>query len=405
MPLGEGVEPRLHLVSIPETTVNWERTDDYAAAVRAKRYADTRGEQDFVALTGHVTAALNQIALTTDPKRRVAMAEEARRNLAAWPAANHGYRAAEVGQLVGMLDDVVAEMRIAAGSSEFDLSLVAMSTPPPLPVLMPAPDVRGSLEAAYRAALLASDPDEKIALLRTLTEQLAFAPSSATWAPVLRVRASAALAAEVRVDRVYTDLVRNALDGASARALRADVRGLQQVIAQVLSADDRLGRRRSNQMSGLLATLDLRLDEARRVRLARESWAVRMEEFRDYRASVKKPRERIGGLRKWLGHIRDLSGPDRAVLSKLDDLAATAQGEFAAIKAPVELQAVHGLFVAATHMVRQAVSLRRTAVRSNNLKLAWDASAAAAGALLLWDRAADELNRILAAEQTSALLR
>jgi len=405
VPLGEGVEPRLHLVSIPETTVNWERTDEYAAAVRAKRYADTRGEQDFVALTGHVTAALNQIALTTDPKRRVAMAEEARRNLAAWPAANHGYRAAEVGQLVGMLDDVVAEMRIAAGSSEFDLSLVAMSTPPPLPVLMPAPDVRGSLEAAYRAALLASDPDEKIALLRTLTEQLAFAPSTATWAPVLRVRASAALAAEMRVDRAYNDLVKRALKRAAERAQKADVRSLQQVIAQVLSADDRLGRQRSGQVAGLLSTLDVRLDEARRLRLARDGHAVRVDQVWDYRVATRPPRRRILGLRPWLEDIRDLSGPDRGALPRIDVHALAALREFAAIHVPADLQAVHGLLVSAIHMVRQAASLRQTAISSNTIKLAWDASAAAAGALMLWQRAHDELAAMAGEQPTGSLRR
>jgi hypothetical protein len=398
VPIGEGSDPRLHLVSIPETAVNWERTDQYAAAVRANRYAETRGEQDFVRLTGHVTAALNDIALTTDPKRRVAMAEEARRNLAAWPAANHGYRAADVAQLVGMLDDVVAEMRIAAGENEFDLSLVATSTPPPLPALLPAPDVRGSLEAAYRAALLASDPEERIALLRTLTQQLAFAPSSETWAPVLRVRASQALTAELRIEKAYNDLAKNALKGAAERASRADVRGLQQVIARVLSADDRLGRKRSGQMAGLLTTLDLRLDEARRLRLARDAWAARVEEIWDYRIATRTPRRRIAGLREWLGHIRDLSGPDRSVLPKLDDHAARAQREFAAVRVPPELQAVQGLFIASVHMVRQAASLRREAISSNTLKLAWDASAAAAGALMLWQRAEEELKR--AAEET-----
>lgn len=401
IPLGEGPDPKLHLVSIPESTVNWARTDEYSVAVRAHRYAETRGEQDFVMLTGQVTAALNDIALAPDPKRRVAMAEEARRNLAAWPAANHGYRAADVAQLVGMLDDVVAEMRIAAGENQFDLSLVATSTPPPLAPLLPPPDVRGSLEAAYRAALLASDPDERIALLRTLTQELPFAPSSATWAPVLRARASAALLAELRVENAYGDLVKNALKGGAERAARADVRGLQQIIAKALSTDDRLGRRRSGQMAGLLAALDLRLDQARRLRLARDGWGVRVEEFRAYRAAIRKPRERVAGLRKWLGHIRDLSGPDPAVLRKLDDHASVAQREFSAVTPPPELQATHGLFVASVHMIRQATSLRRNAMSSNSLKLAWDASSAAAGALILAERASDELNRLISAPTTS----
>ncbi len=399
VPLGEGPEPKLHLVSIPESSVNWLRTDEYAVAVRARRYAESRGEQDFVMLTGQVTAALNDIALAPDPKRRVAMAEETRRNLAAWPAANHGYRAADVAQLVGMLDDVVAEMRIAAGESQFDLSLVATSTPPPVAALIPPPDVRGSLEAAYRAALVASDPDERIALLRTLTQELAFAPGSATWAPVLRVRASAALLAELRVENAYGELVNNALKRAAERAPRADVRGLQEIIAQALSTDDRLGRKRAGQMAGLLAALDVRLDEARLLRLARDSVALRIEEFKTYRDAIRKPRQRLAGLRKWLEYIRDLSGPDPAVLPKLEAHASLALREFAAVPPPAEMQAAHGSFVSSIHMIHQAVSLRRSAISSRNLKLAWDASAAAAGALMLAAHAQDELTRLIAATE------
>ena len=65
--------------------------------------------------------------------------------------------------------------------------------------------------------------------------------------------------------------------------------------------------------------------------------------------------------------------------------------ELAAIRVPAELQAVHAMLLSAVHMVRQAASLRQTAITSNTLKLAWDASSAAAGALLLWQRANDEL--------------
>ena len=49
------------------------------------------------------------------------------------------------------------------------------------------------------------------------------------------------------------------------------------------------------------------------------------------------------------------------------------------------------MLLSAVHMGSQAASLRQTAITSNTLKLAWDASAAAAGALVLWQRAHDEL--------------
>ena len=131
IPLGDTTEsPALQLVSIPQSSVDWERTDRYSDAVRARRFAETRGESDFAGLSSRVTDALNQIALTSDPARRLAMAVEARGNLARWPGENFGYRATDVGQLVGMLDEVISELRVAAGQSSFDVSLVANVTPP-----------------------------------------------------------------------------------------------------------------------------------------------------------------------------------------------------------------------------------------------------------------------------------
>ena len=47
MPVGDmhSGSPELQLVSVAESNVDWARTDQYAAAVRARRYAETRGEQ------------------------------------------------------------------------------------------------------------------------------------------------------------------------------------------------------------------------------------------------------------------------------------------------------------------------------------------------------------------------
>lgn len=394
VPLGDSFDtPKLQLISIPEGAVDWPRTDAYATAVRAKRYADTRGEEDFAVLAGQVTAALNDIALAPDPRRRVAMAEEARRNLAAWPSANHGYRAADVAQLVGTLDDVVAEMRVVAGMNEFAVNLVATTASAPAASLLAAPDLQQSIEAAFRAALVTGDASDRMALLRTLTQELAAVGPTASWANALAAKVAVTLAAEVRIEQTYGDLVRSTLRDATQRAARADVKGLQRAIATALGTDERLGRKRPGEMAGLLAALDLRLDEARRLRLARDSWLLRLEDMKVYRAAIETPRARMAGFTKWLGQIRELSGPDPKNLRPLGDRAASALRELNAVTPPPELQGVHGLLAASLQMTRQAVSLRRTALSSNDIKLAWDASSAAAGALMLADRAADELKR------------
>src|SRR5687768_14827118 len=103
VPLGATEEaPAFELVSIPQAAVDWERTDRYSEAVRARRYAETSGENDFARLSVRVAEALNQIALESEPRRRLAMAIEARGNLARWPAENFGFRATDVAQLVAM---------------------------------------------------------------------------------------------------------------------------------------------------------------------------------------------------------------------------------------------------------------------------------------------------------------
>ncbi|MDQ3420782.1 MAG: hypothetical protein M3541_18760, partial [Acidobacteriota bacterium] len=170
VPVGDvAAEPKLQVISIDEALVDWAATETYAETLRANRYAETSGENDFVLLRGQVTIALNDIALTADPARRLAMAQEARGNLAAWPSKNFGFKAAEVAQLVSVFDDVIAEMKAEAGQQgAFDLSLVAMTLPPPPVPMLPAPDIRTSLELAFKAATLAAEPAERTALLQML---------------------------------------------------------------------------------------------------------------------------------------------------------------------------------------------------------------------------------------------
>ena len=133
MPLGGlGTDtPRLQLVSLSESAVDWPRTEAYAEAARAKHFLETRAETEFSRLSEAVATTLNQVALTEDPAKRLAIADQARRMLADWPAHNYAYRAGDVSQLAALLDEVVSELRVAAGQSRFELTLVANASPPP----------------------------------------------------------------------------------------------------------------------------------------------------------------------------------------------------------------------------------------------------------------------------------
>ena len=172
------------------------------------------------------------------------------------------------------------------------------------------------------------------------------------------------------------------------------------MIARALGADRVLGGKRPGEMAALLAALDMRLDEARRLKLARDAWAMRLGSIREYRERISSPVERLAGFRRWLEDIRNLSGPEPKFLRPLAERARLAHLELMGVTAPAEAQSVHGLLSAALHMTRQAAELRMNAVSSNDIKLAWDASAAAAGAINLGEKAIEELQRLLATEPT-----
>ena len=163
---------KLQVVSIPESRVNWERTDAYSDSARAARYAATRGPDDFAALNTSVSQALNDITLVEDPKRKLAMATEARQNLTKWLADHFGYRASDVARMAGWFDDIIAKSRTAAGQPNFELSLMAANAAAPSTPLLPTPDDTSILDQSYEAARLADSAPERISLLRAIRESL-----------------------------------------------------------------------------------------------------------------------------------------------------------------------------------------------------------------------------------------
>lgn len=397
IPLGN-VErtPRLELVSVPESSVDWDRTDRYVEAARANRYAETRGEEDFTLLSSEIARVLNEVALTPDPARRLAMLKEARRALAEWPAKNFGYRANDVAQLSGMLDEVMSELRVAAGESSFDLSLVAGTAAPPAVPLLPEPTARDTIEQALVAARATSEPAERVSLLQAITDSLRDTVRADAWAAATYRRAALDLDGELRIQRAYNDLAGKALASAERRARRADVRGVEAVVARVLKADDSLGRLRPQDTGALLAALDARLDAARRLRLARDAWQVRADALRAYRKRISRVLEPVRRARSWLEDIRQLAGPDPRALDELERRAGRSGRELELVAAPAEVEAVHRLLGSAIQMASRAAVTRRAAIRAASMNTAWDASAAAAGALMLLDRAFEEMNRLTA---------
>jgi len=403
IPLGavDGPSPPLHLVSIAEGAVDWDRTDRYTEAVRSRHYAATRGEIDFEALSANVAKALNDVATLQDPAQRLALATETRRRLADWPAAHHGYRARDVAQLGTLLDDAIGDLRAAAGLSRIDLTLVATAAPLPesLPE-MPAPTERDTFNQALAAASVAADATERTSLLEAIAYSLgpsgAAPVNRAPWSAGTLAKASAALAAEVKTDRDYRNVVDRILGRADERARRADVAGIEKLLRETLEADDKLGRKRPEMTAALLATLDSRLDSARRLRLAHDAWAARREGLTRYQRALRPALDRFRRSIDGVEKIRQLSGPSPSALQPLAIRLNEALRELNRVTAPAEAQPIQSMLANAIQTAIRAAASRRIAVTSGNMATAWEAASAAAGALLIFERAQDELAKLSA---------
>jgi len=87
-----GDEPRLQLVTLPASRVDWPRTERYSDAARSDHYGTTRGDADFAQLSNEVARVLNDVAVSTDRTRALALAQQAHDVLAKWPQEHYHYR-------------------------------------------------------------------------------------------------------------------------------------------------------------------------------------------------------------------------------------------------------------------------------------------------------------------------
>ena len=385
------------LVTVPAMVVDWETTGRYADAVRAARYAASRGEADFERMSAEVAHALNEIAFTGDPRARMALAQSTRQRLLDWTDANHGYRAHEVVEIVALLDEAVSADTGAGAPDDLSVSLVATTgRPRPMPIL-PSPSLQEIIARALAVSRLTPVPEERIAILHAVVAALDDPGNElgAEWREVTRAIAARDLDAEARHAAAYAELRRTALARAADYAGRADVRGVRTVLDRVRARDSELGGRNPDHVAALLAAIEAYLAEARALRLRNDRRLYATSAPRAYSAGVEDVMARFTASRAALDDIRLLAGPAAASLAALDrrltDLVASLGGH----APPVDARAVHELLRQAFNLAATAARQRHEAVLQGDARGAWDSAAAAAGALMLFDRATAELNRVL----------
>ena len=385
----------LHLVNIASGRVDWPRTELYAESVRAVAYAETRGEADFGRFSADVAQALNDVSRIADPGVRLATAERARQSLADWPASHYGYRIGEVRQALDVLDEIISQLRVAVGQTRFDLSLSAPLAVPPPPPLPPPTDAE-LVEQLVAAASLSDTPGERVTLLqsvlRLLDRAVGLLPDE--WAHRVRQSVVGDLDRDLEVERAYVQLRQRALEDAAKLSRKGDHGDFERLRDRVKDEDRRLGAR-AGEVAALLSTIDLQAN-ALQTREARKQWEKREVAYRRYRRAMNGSLKAFRAATVSLDQVKTQSGPPLHAIAPLSKRLAGALRKVAKVVPPADLGTAHGLVRSALELAGNALRLRSESVSLNSTDLAQRASSAAAGAVMLYQRARADLATAMA---------
>jgi hypothetical protein len=395
MPVGgQAEEPRIQVTSIKAALVDWPRTERYSASARYQRYAETRGEEDFRILSNEVAVALNDIALSANRQQALALAEQVRKTVADWPRMHYGYRQNDVREILSVLDQAISSLRVAAGSTSFELALVAMADAPELEPLATMPNARQQLDEIFYVAAR-SRGAEKVALLQSGLTLLSEAGSMLSDASALRREAESQIRQELATDRKYASLSQKVMTQAKAHAAQANISQIERLINRIPKEDAKLGGQRPDTVEALNTAVQSQLFAARRLRLQRDQWLLRQSAYREYQRSVGSSLLLLVKNQNSLEAIRTLEGPPPKRLLALRQQLSGGAARLERLRTPEYLQSTHELLVGAWRFAENATRARYEAIEKANAAAAWEASSAAAGALMMLGRAQAEIRSLL----------
>lgn len=392
---GSPEEPRLHPVTLADSLVDWSRTERYATSVRYQRHS-ARAEQDYEQLTEQVADVLNRISRTTDRGQALALALEARSALAEWPRAHFGYRQDDLREVVALLDASIARLQGIVPSA-FELSLVAAVDPVALEPLVGMPSPAEQLDQVVRLIAMMTSARDRVLLLRSALAlvnegRVAIDPDAVAG---LRRRLEAQLRQETEVDARYARLTQEIAKQAARAAADAKIGDVQRVLNRIPREDERLGRQRPETVQALTSAVQAQLERARHLRLLRDQWAVRQQIFRQYQRMVGSELVQLVKAQSSLEQIRALEGPDPKRLASLQSRLSGGAARLQRIEVPDYLRATHDLVIGAWRFAENAARTRYEAISSGKVSVAWEASSAAAGALMMLSRAQQEIRALL----------
>ena len=386
--VGDGsAATQYQVVSLPAKSVDLIRTGHYATTIRAARYAATRGETDYAEMTAEVSRALDEITKVEDPKQRLAMAEEAKRRLVLWSRENYGYRAEDIKDLAALFDEVIAQLRASAGLSQFSVDLMSGPSKASPEPMRPPPTLREAIDMALLAATAADVAAERDAILRAAAALAAAAPGATGLEDEVKRRVEA----ERAIDQAYDTMATTMRARAEAAYARADVRTLNGIRGETVARDRILGSKRPGALEALLLEIDEKLSRAQAHRVVLAQYAALRPRLAEYEERVRPVLSVLDGAGPSLQAMRDMVGPGIYWLQRVEANLKRAQPWLQATVPPDELQDIHGTITSALQMAIEACRNRRLVLATRDLKVDREASAAAAGALLLGSHARKEL--------------
>jgi len=172
-------------------------------------------------------------------------------------------------------------------------------------------------------------------------------------------------------------------------------RGLERLMRVIPQRDAALGGRRPDAVNALVTAVQAKLDAARQLRLARDRFALRAPVLAEYGLAISTPMGLFYQLTPSLEGVKALAGSSPATLAMMQGHVARILALASGIAPPQELAAAHALLISATQLAGNAAQIRREAILAGDMARAWDASSAAAGALMLGAKARTDIQTLL----------
>ena len=386
--------PRLHAVTLAASRVDWEKTNRDAASTRYQRYVAIRAEGDFQQLSDDVASVLSNIAQSTDRTKALATAERARRTLTEWPQSHFGYRQQDIQEIVRVLDSAIARLQGGAPPPPFQIALVSapeMTLAPLAAMLTP----REQLDQLLRLARTTSNVSDRFALLQSALTLLAAPEIDISEASKLRRLVVEQIDREVAIDQRYSRVTRDLLARAVRAAGNAQIRDVERVLERIPKEDARLGSQRPEMVQALTASVRAQLAAARELRLLQDQWKSRQAVFNEYRRSVGLDLVQLEKARTSLESIKKLDGPAPERLETLNRVLRGGAARLDRLLVPPYIRSTHELVISAWRFAETAAAARLRAVTSGEISVAWEASSAAAGALMMLSRAQKEMRTLI----------